>query len=221
MILFVTERRECHLESLRRLIGKGIFLYPCRFRTAPALCRKKDIGGVVIDCIGTMQKSEQLCEWLRRDQPDEMPIAAIVTPKSIPCLPVDRLIRDRGDDLFDDLLDFCVTNCGWSTEPLSTFRLRVGGCPEENLYMGEPFPLPPRAHTILRCIFYRAPALTSTRDLLRLCYPEGTQSADNLAIQIRKINLLAKRIDPRPLIVNVYGKGYRLRDGILNGKEYT
>jgi hypothetical protein len=216
MILFVTERRERHLESFRRLIAKGIFLYPCRFRNAPMLCRKKDVGGVVIDGFDSMSNTEILCEWLRRDQPDDMPIAAIVTPKSIPCLAVDRLIRDQGGDLFNELLDFAVTNCGWSTEPLSTFRLRVGDLPEENLYMGHPFPLPPRAHTILRCLFYRAPALTSTKDLLRLCYPEGTQASDNLAIQIRTINLLAKQIDPRPLVVNVYGKGYRLRDGILN-----
>jgi len=216
MILFVTERREYHLESLQRLTAEGIFLYPCHFRASVTLCRKKDIGGVVIDCVGEMPKSELLCERLRREQPDEMPIAAIVTPKSIPCLAIDRLIRDHGGDLFDDLLDFCVTNCGWSTDPLSTFYLRVGKNPAENLYMGHPFPLAPRAHTILRCLFYRAPALTSTKDLLRLCYPEGTQVADNLAIQIRNINLLAKKINPHPLIVNEYGKGYRLRDGILN-----
>ncbi|MBR3894232.1 MAG: helix-turn-helix domain-containing protein [Clostridia bacterium] len=216
MILFVTERREYHLESLRRLIAEGIFLYHCPFRTSVALCRKKEIGGVVIDCVGEMPKAELLCEKLRREQPDEMPIAAIVTPNSIPCLAIDRVIRDHGGDLFDDLLDFCITNCGWSTEALSTFRLRAGKNPAENLYMGQPFPLPPRAHTILRCLFYRAPALTSTKDLLHLCYPEGTQLADNLAIQIRNINLLAKRISPEPLIVNEYARGYRLRDGILN-----
>ena len=216
MILFVTERREYHLESLRRLIAQGIFLYPCRFSSAVKLCRKKDIGGVVIDCVGEMPRSEIVCARLRQTQPDEMPIAAIVTPKSIPCLAIDRLIRDDGKDLFDDLLDFSKVNCGWSTEPLSTFRLRVGNRTEDTLYMGHPFPLPPRAHSILRCLFYRAPALTSTKDLLRLCYPEAVQNPNNLATQIRNINLLAKEIDPRPLIINEYGKGYRLRDGILN-----
>ena len=87
--------------------------------------------------------------------------------------------------------------------------------PAETYYMGYPLPLTAREHSILRCLFYRAPYVTSKIDLMELCYPEGTQSLQNIVVQIRQINQKAARIDRRPLIVNVYGKGYRLRDGIL------
>ena len=50
---------------------------------------------------------------------------------------------------------------------------------------------------------------------MSLCYPCEYKSISNLAVQIHEINRHAMKIDPRPLIVNVYGKGYRLRDGIV------
>ena len=216
MLLFVTEDRGRHSETVKRLVKYGIFLYVCPYETAEFLCRKKDIGGVVMDCVAALRNGEKLCAAFRRDYPDAMPIAAIAATESIPDLLIDRLIREGKDDLFEEIYDFCVKNCGWSTASLSTFRLTVDEDPQKNLYMGHPFPLPTRAQNILRCVFYRSPKTTPTDDLLTLCFPEGTQSVDNLATQIRKINLRAKQIDPRPLIINEYGKGYRLRDGILN-----
>ena len=80
--------------------------------------------------------------------------------------------------------------------------------------MGYPLPLSQTEHRILRCLFYRSPHLTSAIDLMSLCYPLGEQSISNLAVQIRRINERASKIDPRPLIVNVYGKGYVLREDL-------
>ena len=117
--------------------------------------------------------------------------------------------------IFEHALDFCITDCNWRRKPLSTFALTVGDVPEATLYMGYRLPLSPKEHTILRCLFYRSPYETSADDLLSLCYPTEPVKRENLTVLIARINRKASLIDPNPLIVNRYGKGYRLRDGIL------
>ena len=79
--------------------------------------------------------------------------------------------------------------------------------------MGYPLPLSPRESTILRCLLYRYPHLTPTDELMSLCFPDERINIENLFVHISVINQRAMKIDPRPLIVNTYGKGYRLRDG--------
>ena len=80
--------------------------------------------------------------------------------------------------------------------------------------MGYPLPLSPRERTILRCLFYRYPRLTPTDELMSLCFPDELITIDNLFLHIGVINQHALKIDPRPLIVNVYDKGYLLREGL-------
>lgn len=215
MLILVTEHRKRFDEILDRLPARGIYTFVCPYETAGALCEKKDTGGVILDCIGALPRAERLCAELR-DRYPEIPIAAIVAPDAIPDLAVNRLMRTRHPSLlFDDILDFCIRTCGWQTERLSTFELLVTASPADTRYMGYALPLTPREHLILRCLFYRAPEITSKDDLTELCYPTGMQSVQNVVVQIGNINKKASVIDPRPLIVNVYGKGYRLRDGIL------
>ena len=215
MLILVTERKQAHLATVQGLIANGIYTFVCPYETAGVLCEVKDTGGVVLDCIGNLPRAERLCAQLRTRYP-EMPIAAIVTPDSIPDLAVNRLIRSNSAaTFFDDLLDFCIRTCGWSTKTLSTFSLCIGNMPDETFYMGYALRLTPREHSILRCLFYRTPHVTSKEDLMELCYPEGTQNLQNVVVQIRQINQKAAKIDRRPLIVNLYGKGYRLRSGIL------
>lgn len=215
MLILVTEQKKKHIATVQGLIANGIYSFVCPYETAGVLCEAKDTGGVVLDCIANLPRAERLCAELRARYP-EMPIAAIVAPGSIPNLAVNRLIRTENPrEAFDDVLDFCIRTCGWNTKILSTFSLRVGETPDQTLYMGYPLPLTVREHSILRCLFYRAPYVTSKSDLMELCYPEGTQGLENVVVQIQKINQKAAEIDRRPLIVNVYGKGYLLRDGIL------
>lgn len=215
MLILVTEHRERYGEILDRLLARGIYTFVCPYETAGVLCEKKDTGGVILDCIGSLPRAERLCAELRERYP-EMPIAAIVAPAAIPELAVNRLMRTNVPlTVWDDVLDFCIRTCGWQTETLSTFFLLVGDTPDKTRYMGYPLPLTPREHLILRFLFYRAPLVTSRDDLTELCYPTGWQGVQNVVVQIQRINRKAARIDPRPLIVNVYGKGYRLRDGIL------
>ena len=197
------------------LCAQGIFTFECPPETGAFYCEAKDTGGVILDCIPDLATGEALCGALRKSYP-QMPILAIVPNASIPNLEADRILRTTNPNLLlQDILDFCTTLCAWSSKPLSSYFLTVGKTPEETVYMGYPMPLFPRAHRILKCLFYRFPKLTSADDLMSLCYPNGTEQIGNLAVQIRHINQAAAKIDKRPLVINVYGKGYRLRDGIL------
>ena len=215
MLILVTERRHEHSELIAYLRKNGIYLFVCPYETADVLCRVKDTGGVILDCLSNLSRAEKICADLHEQYP-EMPIAAVVAPNAIPNMQINRLIRaTRNSDLRADVLDFCIRNCGWSAQRLTTYSLTVGTHPEETYYMGYPLRLSPREFTILHCIFYRSPRPTSKDDLIELCYPDVGQVIGNIAVQIQAINRKAARIDRRPLIVNVYGKGYRLRDGII------
>ena len=213
MLIVVTDSPKTRAWLLPRLAEHGIYAFLCPFETAAFHCDKKDTGGVLLDCVTALSCGEQLCAELRSKYP-EMPIGAVLAPSAIPDLAVNRLIRDHGD-IFDDVLDFCIKSCGWNTARLTTYALTVEDDPDQTVYMGYRFPLTPREHTILRCLFYRAPRVTTADDLLTLCFSDAHLSAANLSTHISSINRRARELDPRPLIVNVYGKGYRLRDGIV------
>lgn len=215
MLILVTERKAAHAELIARLQMKGIYAFVCSYETADRFCRVKDTGGMILDGLAELGNAEALCASLHAQYP-EMPIAAILAPDAIPNMPVNRLIRATpGTDIFEDVLDFCTRLCGWCTQRLTTYSLSVGIRPEDTYYMGYALKLSPREFALLHCLFYRSPRLTSKEDLIELCYPYGRQGVGNVAVQIRAINRKAALIDPRPLIVNEYGRGYRLRDGII------
>lgn len=213
MLIFVTDRHTLRAPILQRLLQHGIYAFSCPFETALFYCDKKDTGGVLLDCVGNLPRGEQVCALLREKYP-EMPIGAILAPLAVPDLAVNRLIRET-DDIFEDVLDFCTCNCGWKTARLTAYTLTVVDDPAKTVYMGYPMPLTPREHTLLRCLFYRSPRVTSADDLMSLCFSDAPISIENVFKQISNINRRAAELDPRPLIVNVYGKGYRLRDGIV------
>ena len=215
MLLLVSDDRKAYAPIISQLLARGIFAFLCPYETAEFMCEEKDVGGVLLDCVAGLGKGERLCKRFREKYP-EMPIGAVVEKSAVPNMEINRLIRiPTQQTFFDEVLDFCVCNCGWQINFLGTRFLYMEDDPARTVYMGYPLDVTPREHGILRCLFYRAPCLTTADDLLTLCYPEGTQSYANLAIQIRSINRRAAKIDPRPLIVNVYGKGYRLRNGIV------
>jgi hypothetical protein len=216
MIVIVTERTAWFQRLAVRFHANGIYFYLCHPENAEFYCREKDTGGVILDCIPTLEVGERLCRILHETYP-EMPIAAIVPPKSIPNMPAIRIFREGvpTDALFSDMLDFTRTNCGMRTERLSTFSLLVVRDRLKTQYMGYLMPLSVQEHKILRFLFYRAPRPTSIDDIAQICYVDGKQRVENVSVMIARINRHAAEIDPRPLIVNEYGKGYRLRDGIL------
>lgn len=215
MLILITDRRDFGKDLASILTQRGVFTFECPLETGAFYCDQKDTGGVLLDCTADLKEGERLCRHLRKTYP-QMPILALVARESIPEIEADMILRDSPlPTLLPDILDFCTRLCGWSEEPLSSYFLTVGERPEEVFYMGYPLRLSPKAFTILRCLFYRHPTLTSTEDLMSLCYPDGRETVGNLAVQIHHINKCAAKIDPRPLVVNEYGKGYKLRDGIL------
>jgi DNA-binding response OmpR family regulator len=215
MILVITDRRHLGKQLAADLCAQGIFTFECPPETGAFYCETKDTGGVILDCIPDLMAAEALCQALRSSYP-QLPIFAIVPKESVPNLEADRLSRTTDPQkLFQEILDFCTTACAWSPKPLSSYFLTVGNTPEEIIYMGYPMPLSHRAHRILQCLFYRYPKITSADDLMSLCYPDGKEQIGNLAVQIHHINQAAAKIDARPLVVNVYKQGYKLRDGIL------
>lgn len=215
MLILVTDRRAFGESLASRLLQSGIFSLRASHDAASFLCEAKDCGGVLLDGAASPQKSEALCRELRTRYP-ELPIALLLPKGYLPSSPADRFLREGEEEMTDALLDFCHTLCGWPTGEMSTFSLTVGKDPTGTRYMGYPLPLSPREHVLLRCLFYRAPRLTSCDDLLSLCYPTDPPTAASLSVTVSAINRRASAIDPRPLIVNVYGKGYRLRRGILD-----
>ena len=214
MLLLISDRTELRQALTRLLASSGLFVFDVPLEVGEFYCRQKDTGGVVLDCIPDRSGASSLCRALRSAYP-ELPILTITAQEYPTDMPSDCSLSDTdAESLSSRILEFYKTVCGWRETPLSTFSLTVGPTPEEIVYMGYPLVLSKTEHTILRCLLYRSPSITSADDLMSLCYPTGRQNISNLAVQIRRINRRASLIDPRPLIVNVYGKGYRLRDGI-------
>lgn len=217
MLLFVTDDRDRGDTVLQGLFSHGVYALQCDYETAEPWCAKEDVGGVILDCISNARKGERLCSSLRVLYPREMPVCAIVADESVtPEIKADRLIRARDlEQLFADLLAFCADDCGHQRIRFSSSELILGERPEETYYMGYRMALSAREHEILRFLLYRAPRLTAKDVLLAACCPTERFSEAGFSALIASLNHRARHIDPRPLIVNVYGKGYRLRDGVL------
>ena len=214
MLIFITDRRDFGRAVSAILRKKGIFLIQCPLEVALFTCERYDTGGVVLDAVTDLSAAERLCAALRQAYPP-MPIAVIAAKEQCPDLPADRILRDMGDTviLADAAEQFYQVDCGWNLPVFSFYYLSVGITPDSAVYMGYPLSLSPTEHMLLRCLFYRYPHVTSADELLTLCF-DRAQSAANLSVHISNINRRAAQLDPRPLIVNVYGKGYRLRHGL-------
>lgn len=213
MLVIITDRGSLGTALSKGLSERGLFLYRCPLQTALFTCEKKDTGGVLLDLVPNQKAGEAVCRELRARYP-EMPIAVLAKDGGTPPdVEADCILREEPPEALARVVwEFYCKTCGWRDAPMATYRIKVTACPEETLYMGYPLPLTPTEHRILRCLLYRAPKLTSADDLMMLCFPEGRQRIANLAVHVRNINQKARRIDPRPLIESVYGKGYRLRE---------
>lgn len=214
MILFATDRQTLRDLSVSRFLPVGLLAYFCPTETARFFCDAKDISCTVIDGLPSLPTAERLAADLRTAYP-ELPIALIAPSQAFPDAPA-VLLRDNGDlnRLADELLDFLGNTVGWRAD-FSTFALSLSANPSENRLLGYPFPLSPREAAILRCLFAFAPRVVHSDDLLSLCFPEGTQRAANLSVQISRINRRAAKIGLPDLIVSEYGRGYRLNRAII------
>ncbi len=214
MLLIITDREgwAFHLSPL--LLENGIYhlCVPTSFGTFA--CEREDTGAVILDCVTSLARGEHICADLKRRYPN-LPVAMVVSPEARPNAHADAVLRDKSlDTLCENIASLCQAN-GWSSAPLSTYYLRMGAQNRVD-YMGHSFALSPAEFRILHCIFYRSPQPTNSEHLVAFCANDGASSEESLAVLIYRINQKAALIDPRPLIVNEYGKGYRLRDGIID-----
>lgn len=214
MLLIITDREGWASRLSPFLLENGIYhlCVPLAFGTFT--CEQEDTGGVILDCVPSLSRGEHICHDLKKRYPD-MPVAVVAAPEAVVNAHTDAVLRDENfDTLCKNILSLCRAN-GWSPTPLSTFYLRLTP-PDRAEYMGLSLPLSPAEFRILHCIFYHSPRPTSTELLVALSALDGAKSESALAVLIHRINQKAAKIDPRPLIVNEYGKGYRLRDGIID-----
>ncbi|MBQ9132504.1 MAG: helix-turn-helix domain-containing protein [Clostridia bacterium] len=215
MLILITDRKELGHRLTRLLFDSGVYLYHRPLDTGLFFCHAKDTGGVLLDCVTDPRRSTGILEELQRCYP-EMPVALLCKRKKAPPAKVRRLIiEEECPDIDREVLDFCYADCGWKKDPISTFYLTVSKDPADTVYMGYRLKLSPKETEILRFLFYRWPQTTSLEDLRYLISPLSPAKPSTVTVQIRNINLRAANIDSRPLIVNEYGKGYRLRDGIV------
>ncbi len=214
MLILITDRRSFGKELGTCLRQSGIFLVQCPTETAQFTCERYDTGGVLLDTVGA-PAAETLCNRLRLTYP-ELPIAAIIPNGQRTDLQIERILYEDGslDRLAQQAIRFYKADCGWCSSPLSLYRLTVGQDRRDTVYMGYPLTLTSTEHLLLRYLLYRMPQITEANELLAVCFADGTQKKANLNVHIANINRKAAAIHPSPLVVNVYGKGYRLRDGL-------
>ena len=213
MLIIITDREgwAAHLSPL--LLENGIYHLCVPTSFATFACEREDTGAVILDCVPSLSRGEHICADLKRRYP-ALPVAMVAAPEMVVNAHADAVLRDGSlDTLCENIASLCHAN-GWSTAPLSTYYLRLTP-PCRADYMGLPLSLSPAEFRILHCIFYRSPRPTDSEHLVALCADEGASSEESLAVLIHRINQKAAEIDPRPLVVNEYGKGYRIRDGIL------
>lgn len=214
MLLIITDREGWASRLSPVLLENGIYHLCVSSSFGTFVCEREDTGAVILDCVPSLSRGEHICGDLKKRYPD-MPVAVVAAPTAVVNARADAVLRDESfDTLCENILSLCRAN-GWSFAPLSTYYLRLAP-PDRAEYMGLSLPLSPAEFRILHCIFYHSPRPTSTELLVALSAGEGSKNETALAVLIHRINQKAAEIDPRPLIVNEYGKGYRLRDGIID-----
>ena len=214
MLLIITDREgwASHLSPI--LLENNIYHLCVPLSYGTFICEREDTGAVILDGVSSLSRAEHICADLKRRYP-ELPVAIVATPETMVNAHADAVLRDENrDTLCKNILSFCYAN-GWSNKPLSTYYLRMGAQHRVD-YMGLSMTLSPSEYRILHCIFYHSPRPTSTTLLVSLLTNDGAKNETSLAVLIHRINQKAAEVDPRPLIVNEYGKGYRLRDGIID-----
>lgn len=213
MLIFLTDRKHPGLELTRRLTDAGMAVLTERTTAADYLCREHHMGALLVDGIPDFRTATDLCRDMRATYP-ELPIALLLDTDTIADTVADCVIRAQSvPDIAAEVLAFC-RNHGWKPE-LSTYTLFVTDDPGKTRLLGYRLALSPREHQVLRLIYLRAPETVSRNELLSVCFPEGSQRAENLTVHVNRINVKARGLSGLPLIESVYGKGYRLRSGIV------
>ncbi len=214
MLLIITNHlNECQALSVR-LLQSGIYSFAVTFEDAQETAEREVIGAAMIDCRDHAELAGQTAKKLRAAYP-RLPMLAYTSLGELPEGDFYRYLGENEADPDQRIIDFCRDDCAFPRERLSAFYLLVTGDIRDTRYMGYALSLSPGEHRLLHCIFYHAPHVVHAKLLAKLCFPTEENATDTVATMIRRINKKAAAIDPRPLIKTGYGKGYWLREGIL------
>lgn len=176
------------------------------------ICDKLDFSGVILDGRIHPEKFEALSGSLFQVYPD-LPIAFLVSPSAtvFPC--ATTVIADGGEDLFHQIQAFCRNCVG--RENYTTYTLQHLEETKEFTYLGYPLSLSDSEYRFLLCLFRRFPKEESVGDLLSEAFPSSRISRNTLWTFAARINQASRKISGLRLIRCVYGKGYRLCDGVV------
>lgn len=215
MFLYASDRKSDALQAVKALSEKGFYLFPCGLSAACFLCKHRETGGIILDCVTDPQKGEAICNELRKSDP-QLPIAAILPDKNVASSLPDLILRSDTpqEESIDLLADFLRTVSRGSNSRLSTGALMLDRETKAAVYMDYPLKLTPTEHRLLYLLLYQAPRTTTDAELLLICYHGEARSSSLLHVLVHRINKKAGEIHIRPLILRE-GNGYRLRDGIL------
>lgn len=213
MLVFLTNRRRIGAELTATLAKAGMTVQLAFTDAADGLCRIRTVGTVLVDGVPDPAAATKLCAHLHEEYPN-LPLILLGAPSVVLDTVADCILRSTDvSELAEDILQFCRSR-GWQPD-FSTYTLLVTQDPDATQLLGYRMALSPHEHALLRLICLRAPDTVSQSELLDVCFPRGKQGLSDLSVYISRINAKSRKIGGLPIVVSEYGKGYRLRDGIL------
>ena len=216
MLLLFSDNAEFGSRLAEALRQEGITVASHDPDFAESVCERIDFCGVILDGRHRMREFAELSQKLFLTYPD-LPIAFLTesTPSAFPCA---SRILFSGDfeQIFDSVQSFCRDCIG--EENYATFALQHSARTSSFTYLGYPLSLSDYEYRLLLCLFRHAPEAVSTDELLSGVFPSARTPQSTLSTMAKRINDAAKRISGLKLVQSVYGKGYRLCDGIVRPK---
>ena len=204
-----------HLAAALRREGISVSSHDPDF--AESICERIDFCGVILDGRQKPREFAELSQKLFLAYPD-LPIAFLTeTPPSyFPC--ASRiLISKTVEQTFDSVLKFCRDCMG--EENYTTFALQHSQEDASFTYLGYSLALSDYEYRLLLCLFRHAPNAVNTDELLSTAFPNAQTPQSTLSTMVKRINDAARCISGLKLVQSIYGKGYRLCDGIVRPKD--
>ena len=217
MLLLFSDNAKFGSELTKDLRQSGIAIASYDPDFAESVCERIDFCGVILDGRHKTREFAELSQRLFLTYPD-LPIAFLAesTPTVFPCASRILLPKDI-DELFVSVLEFCRDCMG--EENYATFALQHLPETESFTYLGYPLDLSDYEYRLLLCLFRHAPKMVSTDELLSTAFPSAHTPLSTLSTIAKRINDASRAISGLKLVQSVYGKGYRLCDGIVRTKE--
>ena len=218
MLLLFSDNAQFGSQLARALRKEGIAIASHDPDFALTICERIDFCGVILDGRCKTRDFAELSQKLFLTYPD-LSIAFLTKsiPEPFPC--ASRILFQKSDqELFESVLAFCRDCMG--DENYVTFALQHSQERADFTYLGYPLSLSDYEYRLLLCLFRQAPKAVNTDELLSTVFPSAHTPQTTLSTMVKRINDAARSISGLKLVQSVYGKGYRLCDGIVRTKAF-